>query len=166
MRLSRQTESPVNIFGCLDKLVIRLPDVGSRAVPRRTIPDAFALAIGTRIKNLREEAGFTIERLAYESDVGSKGHLSSIERGLVRPTAHTLRTLADGLGILVTDVVNFPEAGDRQRLFDLTRQLSPPRVKALLREVEGSLARYGISKAADSAGPYRERARRAGPAKK
>jgi DNA-binding XRE family transcriptional regulator len=65
-------------------------------VPRRTHPDPHALAIGQRIKHLREEAGLTMEKLAYEADF-SKGHLSNLERGYVMPTVATLQLLADRL---------------------------------------------------------------------
>src|SRR5580692_3636770 len=78
-------------------------------VPRRAKPDALSLALGARIRQLREEAGLTLERLAFESELGSKGHLSNIEHGLVRPTAHTLRTLSDRLGVELADMVTFPD---------------------------------------------------------
>src|SRR5688572_7097703 len=78
------------------------------AMPRRPKPDPYAAAIGRRIRELREEAGLTLEKLAFESEVASKGHLSSLEKGLVRPTVHTLKTLADRLDVLVADIVNDP----------------------------------------------------------
>ena len=132
-------------------------------MPRRTSADALSLAIGARIRQLREEAGLTIEGLAYSSELGSKGHLSSIERGLVRPTAHTLEALAEGLDALLVDIVNFPEAGDRQRLIELTRRLPASRLKPLLREVETSIGRQGVLKAAEGGVRYRPHRR---PARK
>jgi len=63
-------------------------------MPRRRVPDTLALAIGQRVRALREAAGLTMEKLAYESELGSKGHLSDLERGLLRPIAHTLSQLA------------------------------------------------------------------------
>jgi transcriptional regulator with XRE-family HTH domain len=104
-------------------------------MPRRTKPDAFALAIGRRIRALREERGLTQEKLAYTSELGSKGHLSNLEKGLVMPTVATLQTLADGLGVLVADLVNDPSKGDRAKLLELTRGLSAGAVRKLVREV-------------------------------
>lgn len=104
-------------------------------MPRRQSADPFAVEIGKRIRQLRNEAGLTIERLAYESEMGSKGHLSSIERGLVRPTAHTLKDLAEVLGVLPLDLLTFPEKDVRQDLIDRTRMLRPAELELLLREV-------------------------------
>ena len=100
-------------------------------MPRRVSADPLSLAVGRRIRELREEAGLTIERLAYESDLGSKGHLSSIERGLVRPTIHTLKVLADRLGVLPLDLITFPDDDDRQALIDHTRYLRAAALRAL-----------------------------------
>lgn len=101
-------------------------------MPRRTEVDPLALAVGQRIRMLREQAGLTIEKLAYESELGSKGHLSSIEKGLVRPTIQTLSTLADGLGVHLLDLVTFPDEDTRQELVDQTRGLSQTELAKLL----------------------------------
>ena len=106
-------------------------------MPRRTEVDPLALAVGQRIRFLREQAGLTLEKLAYESGLNSKGHLSSIEKGLVRPTIQTLQLLADGLDVLLLDVVCFPDADDRSRLVDRTRTASPAKLRPLLRDIEG-----------------------------
>lgn len=98
-----------------------------------------------------------MERLAYESEVGSKGHLSNIERGLVRPTAHTLKSLADRLGVTLADMVTFPDGGDRARLHDLTRHLPPPRLRLLLQEAEEMVARAPRLRAAEATERYRGR---------
>lgn len=125
-------------------------------MPRRAKPDALSLAVGVRIRELREEQGITMERLAYESDVGSKGHLSNIERGLVRPTAHTLNALAERLGVDLPDLVNFPEKSDRARLYDLTRGMTPPRLRLLLQEAEEMAARAPRLRAAEAPERYRK----------
>lgn len=101
-------------------------------MPRRTKPDALALAVGRRIRQLREEAGLTLEKLAYESALGSKGHLSNIEKGLVRPTIMTLKVLADGLGVFILDLVTFPAASEREALIDRTRAASTQTIRELL----------------------------------
>jgi transcriptional regulator with XRE-family HTH domain len=133
-------------------------------VPRRTKPDVLSLAIGARIRQLREEAGLTMEQLAYESELGSKGHLSNIERGLVRPTAHTLSLLSERLGVELGDLVTFPaEASDRGRLYDLTRRMAGSRVRLLLHEAEEIVARTPRLRAAEGTTGYRRHRRRAPP---
>jgi transcriptional regulator with XRE-family HTH domain len=104
-------------------------------MPRRTKPDPLALAIGRRIRALREEQGLTMEKLAFESDVGSKGHLSSLEAGLVMPTVATLKAIADRLDVLVADVVSDPRDGDRAKLLELTRSVSPGTLRKLVKEL-------------------------------
>ncbi|MBK8999615.1 MAG: helix-turn-helix transcriptional regulator [Myxococcales bacterium] len=104
-------------------------------MPRRDKPDPLAKAIGQRIRQLREEAGLTLEKLAYESELGSKGHLSNLERGLVRPTAHTLRIIADRLGVLVLDLVTFPDEDDRQAATDELRRVKPATLRRLLKDL-------------------------------
>lgn len=102
-------------------------------MPRRETPDQLALAVGRRIRELRQERGLSIQALAERSGVGSKGHLSNVERGLVRPNVHTLKQLADGLGVLLLDLVTFPRRGGRQRLVELTRTLGAAKIAELIR---------------------------------
>lgn len=77
-----------------------------------------------------------MERLAYESELGSKGHLSNIEKGLVRPTAHTLKVLADSLGLLPIDLVTFPDADLRQQIVDRSRHVDAATLRRWLAESE------------------------------
>jgi transcriptional regulator with XRE-family HTH domain len=107
-------------------------------MPRRKTPHPLAAAVGRRIRKLREEAGLTIEKLAFESDLQSKGHLSSIEKGLVMPTVATLAAIAERLDVLVVDVVNEPEAGERQKLIELSRSLQPGTLRKLVREMSAA----------------------------
>jgi transcriptional regulator with XRE-family HTH domain len=102
-------------------------------MPRRIEPDELALQVGRRIREIRIEEGLTIQELADTSELGSKGHLSNMERGLVRPNIQTLKQLADGLGVLPLDLMTFPHDDVRQRLVDLTRQLTLKRVGETLR---------------------------------
>ncbi|CAN5924534.1 hypothetical protein BH11MYX4_BH11MYX4_48190 [soil metagenome] len=106
-------------------------------MPRRNYPDELALQVGQRVKELREQAGLTIEQLAETSELGSKGHLSNLERGLVRPNIQTLKQLADGLEVLPLDLLTFPKRGLRQKLVDLTRQLSVKKIGLTLRWLDG-----------------------------
>lgn len=107
-------------------------------MPRRSAPDALSLAIGGRIRALRQQVGLTLEKLAYESELGSKGHLSDLEKGLVRPTVQTLETLANHLGVGLVDLVNVPESGSRGAVIEATRTLSETRLRALSRELNGN----------------------------
>jgi transcriptional regulator with XRE-family HTH domain len=104
-------------------------------MPRRQSPDPDAKAIGRRVTSLRREAGLTLEKLAYESDLGSKGYLSDIEKGLALPTVKTLRVLADRLGVLPLDLLTDPDADLRQNLIDRTRGLPLGSLRALLRQI-------------------------------
>jgi transcriptional regulator with XRE-family HTH domain len=107
-----------------------------KPVPRREKPDPYSEQIGKRIRELRVEQGITMERLAYESELGSKGHLSNIERGLVRPTAHTLKVLADALGVLPLYLLTFPADGARQQLVERTRHLDAQTLRRWLSETD------------------------------
>lgn len=104
-------------------------------MPRRSTPDPLAQRIGARIRVLRKEAGLTLEKLAYESEVGSKGFLSDVEKGLARPTVETLQAIAERLDVSLLDLVTFPDEGDRQKLVDRTRRLSKGTIRKLLREM-------------------------------
>jgi transcriptional regulator with XRE-family HTH domain len=102
-------------------------------MPRREEPDDLALEVGQRIREIRLEEGLTIQELAETSELGSKGHLSNMERGLVRPNIRTLKQIANGLGVLPLDLMTFPKNDIRQRLIDFTRQLSLKRIGETLR---------------------------------
>lgn len=101
-------------------------------MPRRQTPDPLALRIGQRIRNLRQQAGLSLEKLAYESELGSKGHLSDLERGLTRPTITTLQAVADRLGVALLDLVSFPEDGARERLVEALRAVPDPEIDRLV----------------------------------
>jgi transcriptional regulator with XRE-family HTH domain len=105
-------------------------------MPRRAKPDPLAKRIGERIGQLRKEAGLTLEKLAYESEVGSKGFLSDVEKGLARPSVETLRAIAEHLEVDLLDLMTFPEDSPRQALVDRTRRLSAGTVRKLLKEMD------------------------------
>ena len=105
-------------------------------MPRRKLADPLARRVGQRIGELRDAAGLTSEKLAFESELGSKGHLSDIENGRTRPTIRTLKVLADRLGVALLDLVTFPEEDERQKLIDRTRGLSQAELQRLLRELD------------------------------
>ena len=104
-------------------------------MPRRIAPDQLALEVGQRIRQIREEEGLTIQELAETSELNSKGHLSNMERGLVRPNIQTLKQIANGLGVLPLDLMTFPKHDLRQELVDLTRRLSLRKIGMTLKWV-------------------------------
>jgi transcriptional regulator with XRE-family HTH domain len=117
-------------------------------MPRRKIPDETALAIGQRIRQLREEAGLTMEAVAYEGELRSKGHLSSLERGLVMPTIATLKRIAERLGVHVADLVVDPNASEREALIDLTRGMTIGAMRKLTRELSSAKSAAAPARAA------------------
>jgi transcriptional regulator with XRE-family HTH domain len=136
-------------------------------MPRRSIPDPLAAAVGLRIRRLREELGLTMEKLAYESELGSKGHLSNIERGLARPTIRTLKVLADRLGVKLLDMVTFPDEDARQRLVDRSRDMQRGPIRKLLAQFgEPTRRRKASGKSADqdAAPAGKAKAKAKGPA--
>ena len=78
----------------------------------------------------------TLEKLAYESELGSKGHLSDLEHGLAVPNVRTLHKLADHLGVRLLDLLTFPDQDKRQRLIDRTRTLSSEALDRVLKEAQ------------------------------
>jgi transcriptional regulator with XRE-family HTH domain len=104
-------------------------------MPRRRKADPLGQQIGIRIIRLREEKGLTQEKLAFESDVGSKGYLSDIEAGRALPSLTTLAAIADRLDVLLLDLLCFPSKSDRERLTSRLRVEPPSVIRRLLREL-------------------------------
>lgn len=67
------------------------------------------VAVGKRIKEVRERCGLTQEELSEEIDISSS-HMSVIERGKKGPRLETLVNIANALGVsadeLLQDVVD------------------------------------------------------------
>jgi transcriptional regulator with XRE-family HTH domain len=101
-------------------------------VPRRHDPHPLALAIGSRVRVLRQQRSLTAERLAYESDLNSKGYLSDIEHGLALPSLETLHKLAEVLEVEIVDLLTTPEDHPRHALIERTRGLDAPMLRRLL----------------------------------
>lgn len=104
-------------------------------MPRRTEPDPIASAVGARIKALRKEKGLTAEKLAYQSDVGSKGFLSDIEAGLASPSLATLSRIANHLEVELIDLFTYPDTHPRHELVDKLRGASKADIKGLLKRL-------------------------------
>jgi transcriptional regulator with XRE-family HTH domain len=111
--------------------------------PTKVDPDAFL--IGQRIKQLREERGWSQQELWLESDV-SKGHISSMEAGKANPTLKTLRALARALDVEIFDLYTFPEKGGRHMLHDRSRRLTRGNVDKYAREWDALPPRVGPKK--------------------
>ncbi len=93
---------------------------------------ALAATIGTRVRTLREAAGLTQEKLAYESGLRSKGTLSKIEGGRQLPSVAVLEMLALRLGVELLDLFTRPGEGDaRHDLIEDTRRLSPSELRTI-----------------------------------
>ena len=105
-------------------------------MPRRTTPDPLSEAVGQRIRLLRKGQGLTAEKLAYQSEVGSKGYISDIEAGLASPSLATLQKIADHLEVDLLDLLTFPESSTRHRVIDESRGMSETALKKLLRSLE------------------------------
>lgn len=93
--------------------------------------------MGERIRELRHALGLSMQELADRSGIGSKGHVSNIERGLVRPNVQTLAQLAAGLDVLPLDLLTLPHRSPRERLVEATREAGPRRIAEALRLVNG-----------------------------
>jgi transcriptional regulator with XRE-family HTH domain len=70
-----------------------------RAMPRRANPDPACSVVGYRIRQLRQTRGLLLEQLALAAQT-SKGHLSSIEHGLVKARGVTIDRIARALEVV------------------------------------------------------------------
>jgi len=77
-------------------------------MPRRPNPEPVAAKVGTRIRDLRQERGMSLAALADASGL-SKGHMSSVERGLVLITVGTVVSAARALAVPPFVLLMFPE---------------------------------------------------------
>jgi putative transcriptional regulator len=64
------------------------------------------LAIGKRIKTLREERNIPQQDLAAKCNI-EKSNLSRLESGGTNPTIYTLQKIADNLNVTLIDIVSF-----------------------------------------------------------
>lgn len=75
-----------------------------------------AMAIGARVKQERQERGWTLDQLAGAASV-SRRMVVSVEQGAVNPSVGTLLRLSDALGVGLPALVEPPEP----RLVKITR---------------------------------------------
>lgn len=65
---------------------------------------AFQLALGAAVKARRHERGITQETLANDTDLHQRW-ISNVENGKRNPSYASLRRLADGLGLSVSELI-------------------------------------------------------------
>lgn len=85
--------------------------------------------VGARIKELREKAGFTQNRLAEWSGV-SQTHLRRVELGQQDITIGQLRLVCDGLGVTLAEFFNVSE--EQETISDVISKLTPKQKKLLI----------------------------------
>lgn len=73
---------------------------------------ALSIAFGQVVRELREEAGLSQERLSYLAKL-SRNHVGQVERGENSPTLDAVATLADALGRPTRELI--ASAEDRVR---------------------------------------------------
>jgi transcriptional regulator with XRE-family HTH domain len=80
---------------------------------------AFLLALGTRIRDLRQQVPLTQEALAERAGISNEV-LSKIERGVNSPSVFTLKRIADGLSLPFHVVTNLssPDLADTPRTIE------------------------------------------------
>jgi len=92
---------------------------------------AVDLRLGRKIKQIREEKGFSQAVLAEKSMI-AQSTLSYIEAGKKSPTFETLLAIGDGLGVSVLDILKFNDIDEP----DKTLQSSDKTLRDSLSEEE------------------------------
>ncbi|UQA63449.1 helix-turn-helix domain-containing protein [Polyangium aurulentum] len=106
-------------------------------MPRRPNPEPVAAKVGTRIRDLRQERGMSLAALADASGL-SKGHMSSVERGLVLITVGTVVSAARALGVPPFVLLMFPEEEPLAAVIEhvrLSEGGDPDKAAAALRKI-------------------------------
>lgn len=87
------------------------------------------MEVGMRIKELRERAGFTQNKLAEWAGV-SQTHLRRVELGQQDITIGLLRLVCDGLGVTLAEFFNVSE--EQENLSDVISKLTPKQKQLLI----------------------------------
>ncbi len=77
-------------------------------------PEAFALLVGERIRNARQERGWTQVELADAAGLSSN-YVARLERGELGPSLFVACKLAEAFGLNVDALVGPPEAATGRR---------------------------------------------------
>jgi transcriptional regulator with XRE-family HTH domain len=98
-----------------------LPTVGSGASSGGSVPLPSLVPmdrLGVRLKELRQQAGFSLRELARQADV-SPSLVSQIENGKSRPSVSTLYTFARLLNVPVDVLFDAEQSGEQPAVADL-----------------------------------------------
>lgn len=87
------------------------------------------MEVGLRIKELRERAGFTQNKLAEWAGV-SQTHLRRVELGQQDITVGQLRLVCDGLGVALSEFFNVSEK--QESLSDVISKFTPKQKQLLI----------------------------------
>lgn len=103
-------------------------------MPRRTVPHPIVAKVGARIRQLRYERNMSLADLANASSV-PKGHISSLEHGLIAVTTGTIGRLAKALELPALHVLAFDADDEMVKTAGLIRQLPPSYLKKLRQQL-------------------------------
>src|SRR5688500_14816222 len=104
-------------------------------MPRRTEPSPFTAKVGARIHALRVERGMTLAEVADAGHL-SRGHLSSVERGLAAITVETVERVAYALGVPPHCLLTFAEEHELANIAELARRLPSPQQSKVRRDLQ------------------------------
>ena len=92
--------------------------------------------VGSRIRGLRKEAGFTLDSLAEKISLSSGKYLGQIERGEINCTIITLEKITKGLGLKIENL--FPQDEDEtiSEIVEHLRNKDATEKKRMLRVVK------------------------------
>ena len=82
------------------------PGFGTYAVQKGCRMIDTAMALGLRIRHLREDRGLTQEQLAERAGLSMK-HLGLVERGKTNSTLSSLEGVSRALGVSLSDLFDF-----------------------------------------------------------
>jgi transcriptional regulator with XRE-family HTH domain len=91
-------------------------------MPRRLIPDPIAAKVGARIRELRKERGMSLVALADGAGL-SRGHMSSVERGLVLINVGTIVATARALAVPPFVLAMFPNEDPLSAVIEQVRSI-------------------------------------------
>ena len=78
--------------------MLMLPAISSEDPPKNKRLRAWADFVAAAVKRLREDKGWSQDKLAEEANIG-QSHICRIERGVHAPSGKTIRRLAKALGV-------------------------------------------------------------------
>ncbi len=104
-------------------------------MPRRSGTASLSRKLGARIRALREEAGVTQERLAWDCDF-TKSYLPQVESGKRLPSVPALYALAERLDVDILDMLGFDMRQPRHRLLDAVRRGDADAVRHVLEQLD------------------------------